>query len=147
MSRFLGLREEHMDLFGTLSGGVYTPGKSFTSDDSYGTAIAGNILHRMADAVARWRAKLLITEDFASSGSATLTLKIKAGHAVSGESITNAVEVYSSSAIPLSSLKAGAWLLDMVLPSGYEYYQVTLTPGTAAFTAGTVQGDVEPEFN
>ena len=147
MSKYLGLREEHMDLYGTLADGVYTSGKAFTSGDSYGTAIPGNIIQRTADDVALWRAKLLITTDFASSGSATATVKIKAGHAVSGGSITNAVEVYSSSAIALSSLKAGNWLLDMVLPSGYEFYQVTITPGTAAFTAGTVKGWVEPEFN
>ena len=147
MSKFLGLREEHMDIFGTLSSGVYTSGKAFTSADSYGTAIPGNILQRMADDVALWRAKLLITVAFASAGSATLTVTVKGAHALSSGALSSPTTLYTSSAIPVANLTAGKWLLDMILPSGYEYYQVELTPGTAAFTAGTVQGHVEPVFN
>lgn len=147
MSKYLGLREEHMDLFGTLSSGVYTPGKAFTATDSYGTAIKGNIIQRTADDVALWRAKLAITTAFASSGSATLTVTIKGAHALSSGELSSPTTLYTSSAIAVANLTKGKWLLDMVLPSGYEFYQVELTPGTAAFTAGTVQGFVEPEFN
>lgn len=148
MSKFLGLREEHMDLFGTVSAGSsYTSGKAFTATDSYGSYIAGNIIQRTADDIALWRAKLLITTAFASSGSAKLQVKIEGAHALSGGSLSSAVKLYESSEIALSDLTAGAWLLDMILPSGYEFYQVSLKPVTAAMTAGTVKGWVEPEFN
>ena len=148
MSKFLGLREEHMDIYGTVSAGVsYTPGKAFTSADSYGTEIKGNVISRTADDVALWRAKLVITKDFASSGSATLTVKVYGSRELSSGSLDNPDTLYASSAIALSDLKKGVWLLDMVLPSGYHHYQVGLTPGVAAFTAGEVQGFVEPEFN
>lgn len=150
MSKYLGLREEHMDIFGTLVAGTsYTPGKAFTATDSYGTEIKGNILQRTADDVALWRAKLAITTDFASSGAATLTVKVYGAKKLNdaGTALDSPATLYQSSAIALSALKKGAWLLDMVLPSGYNIYQIGLTPGTAAFTAGTVQGFVEPEFN
>ena len=149
MSKYLGLREEHMDLFSTLVAGTsYTPGKAFTSADSYGTEIKGNVISRTADDIALWRAKLLITEAFASSGSATLTVKIYGAKELNANgTLKDPTTVYASSAIALASLVADAWLLDMVLPSGFFHYQVSLTPGTAAFTAGAVQGFVEPEFN
>lgn len=150
MAKHLGLREEHMDLYGTVSAGSsYTPGKAFTATDSYGTEIKGNIIQRTADDVALWRAKLLITTAFASSGSATLTVKVYGAKKLNsaGTALDTPATLYSSSAIAVASLTAGSWLLDMVLPSGYSFYQIGLTPGTAAFTAGTVQGFVEPEFN
>ena len=146
MSKFLGLREEHMDLYGTLSSGVYTPGKAFTATDSYGTAIKGNIIQLMADDVALWRLKLLITVAFASSGSATMAIAVKAANALSSGDLSSPDTVYSKSGIALTDLTAGTWLLDMIL-KGYKYCQVEITPGTAAFTAGTVQGWAEPEFN
>ena len=148
MSKYLGLREEHMDIYGTLVAGTsYTPGKAFTATDSYGTEIKGNVISRTADDVALWRAKLAITKDFASSGSATLTVKVYGSKELSSGSLSSPDTLYTSSAIALSALKKGAWLLDMVLPSGYNHYQVGLTPGAAAFTAGEVQGHVVPEFN
>jgi len=147
MSKFLGLREEHMDLYGTVSAGTsYTSGKAFTATDSYGTAIKGNIIQLMADDVAIWRAKLLITTTFASSGSATMTIALKASNALSSGDLSSPVTLYTKSGIALSALTAGTWLLDHVI-KGYKYCQVEITPGTAAFTAGTVKGWVEPEFN
>ena len=151
MSKFLGLREEHMDLFGTLSNGTYTSGHTFISSET--GEVAGNVIQKMADQVALWKAKVMVVAS-APSGT-TFTLKIKGAKDLTAQGALNnpvtLVTIAGLSAVltqngVLANEKIGKMIFDSVIPEGYGYYQVTLTPSQAA-TGCKVEGWIEPEFN
>lgn len=145
MSKFLGLREEHMDLFGTLSNGTYTSDHTFISSET--GEVAGNVIQRMATEIAHWKAKLMVVKG-APSGT-TFTLKVKASHALTAAgALDTPVTLVTVAGLPatLKNANEGNMVYDNVLPNGYEFYQVTLTPSQAA-TGCKVEGWIEPEFN
>lgn len=135
------LHEEHMDLFGTVTSGVYTYDKAVTS-----SAVTSNVIH-IDKTIPNWDAFLLCNQDFAGT-STKVTITVSASNALSSGALDSAVTVYTKE-ILTASLKKG--ILDkIVLPKGYEYFTVTVTPDTtssAAFTGGKVCGYVVPEFN
>lgn len=82
-----------------------------------------------------------VVEDFASSGSATLTVKVVSGTAVDGNGqISSGKKVHNSSrAYQLSELKAGKQIEVAILPGiDQRYLAVEYTIGTDAMTAGKV---------
>lgn len=135
------LREEHMDLFGTLANGVYSSEKAVA-----GAVVTGNVLE-IGTKIPLFDVEVWCTEDFAGT-SENITLTIKGSNTLSAGALATPVTIRSK-VISAADLKKGLLFKD-VLSNNYQYVQVTVTPDTAsshAFSAGKVAGYVVPEFN
>lgn len=88
-----------------------------------------------------------VTTAATSGGSATLQLKVVSDDTTSISTTTSTVH-YTSAAIPVASLTAGALIFATKLPIGdYErYIGILQVTGTAAFTAGNIEVFVTPDF-
>lgn len=137
----MALHEEHMDLFGNLSSGVYTAEKAVTS-----AAVSSNVI-AIDPTIPNWDVKVYCTQAF-SGTSTQVTLAVTASNSLSSGDLASPVTVHSET-IATANLVVGKLYAD-VLAKGYKYFKVTITPDTtssAAYTAGKVSGYVIPEFN
>lgn len=145
------LREEHKDLFGSLSSGVYNDGVTAVTN----AAVTGPVIPLVNDdavdgpAIVLHRLRMWINEAFVTADSATLDIEVKCANALSSGALSSPVTVYSKTGIAASALLADAKpYVDIIIPTGYKYVQAKLTPAsTKSFSKGKVSGYIEPEFN
>ena len=84
------------------------------------------------------------TELFGSSGSATLTVALK--RETDGTIDTDSTTIWTTPALAISSLTAGAWVIRMPLPYNVDedaYMGLLYTVGAAAATSGTVDAWID----
>jgi hypothetical protein len=84
------------------------------------------------------------TELFGSAGAATLTVAVK--RETDGTIDTDSTTVYTTPALAIADLTAGAWILRMPLPYNIDedaYMGLLYTVGTATATSGTVDAWID----
>lgn len=135
------LREEHMDLFGSVN----TTDHTYSVDASIAAAITGNIV-RIDPKIPHWDAKIFVTES-ATGTADKINLVVKASNEIAsnGAALVNDVTL-SNTVINTAAIVAGKLLYDGVLPKGYKYFQFN-SANNGAFTAGKIAGICFPEFN
>ena len=84
------------------------------------------------------------TEAFESSGSATLAVALK--RETDGTIDTDSTTVWTTPALAIAGLTAGAWIMRMPLPYNIDedaYMGLLYTGGTATMSAGTVDAWID----
>jgi len=135
------LREEHMDLFGSVN----ATAKTYSADASINAAVTGKVI-TIDPTIPNWDAKVYVTEAAAGAGDKiNLVLQASNEIAANGAALVNAVTI-SNVAFVTANLTKGKVLYRDVLPKGYKHFQFTST-NNGAFTNGKITGNVVPEFN
>jgi len=134
------LREEHMDLFGSVN----ATSKTYSADASIGAVVTGKVI-TIDPTIPNWDAKVFVTETAVGAGD-KINLALQASNEIANNgALVNAVTI-SNVAFATASITKGKVLYKDVLPKGYAHFQFTST-NNGAFTSGKITGNVVPEFN
>ena len=137
----MALREEHMDVFGSVN----ATSKTYSAVASIGATVAGNVI-TIDPTIPNWDAHVYMTEAATGTGDKiNLVLQGSNEIASNGAALVNAVTLLNG-AFLTASLTKGKDLYKDVLPKGYKHFQFTST-NNGAFTAGKITGIVVSEFN